>query len=75
MQLLFRRAIGDPGHKRIFCLVHAEKLHYRVGDSVLKLLDEITQGQSGKICCTSVQAHILGQCTFLHRLYRIDGAK
>ena len=45
--LLWRRAIGDPGFKRIFCLVHAEKLPYQVCDRSLWTLDEITQGKSG----------------------------
>eukprot|EP00731_Ephydatia_muelleri_P002838 Em0001g2838a len=42
--LLFKRAVKDPGFKRIYCLAHAEKLSYRVADNVLRLLDEITQG-------------------------------
>ena len=45
--LLWRRAIGDPEFKRIFCLVHAEKLSYQVCDRSLWTLDEITQGKSG----------------------------
>eukprot|EP00731_Ephydatia_muelleri_P007093 Em0003g1341a len=42
--LLFRRSIGDPEFKRIFCLVHAERLSFQVADNVLKGLDEMIQG-------------------------------
>ena len=45
--LLWRRAVGDPGFKRLFCLVHAEKLSYQVCDRALWTLDEITQGRIG----------------------------
>ena len=33
--LLWKRAMGDPNHFRIFCLVYAEKLSYQVCDKVL----------------------------------------
>jgi hypothetical protein len=42
--LLWRRAVSDPEKKRIFCLVHAEKLSYQVCDEALRELDIITQG-------------------------------
>lgn len=45
--LLWRRAVGDPEFGRIFCLVHAEKLAYKVCDDVLKSLDRHTQGKRG----------------------------
>lgn len=40
--------MGDPGFGRIFCLVHAEKLAYKVCEDVLKSLDKHTQGKQGK---------------------------
>jgi hypothetical protein len=45
--LHWRRAIGDPGHLRIFCLVHAELLSYQACDRALKSLLDHTQGQKG----------------------------
>ena len=41
------KAIGDPEHRRIFCLVHAEKLSYRVSDFALRSLNEHSQGNQG----------------------------
>ena len=43
--LLWQRAIGDPGYKRIFCLLHAEKLSYQVCDLALQSLSELSQGK------------------------------
>ena len=40
-------AINDPGYKRIFCMVHAEKLSYRVSDQALTSLQVLTQGKKG----------------------------
>jgi len=42
--LLWQRAIGDPGFKRIFCLLHAEKLSYQVCDQALRSLTELSHG-------------------------------
>lgn len=44
---MWQRAIGDPGKKRIFCLVHAEKLSYQVCDEVVGTLKELSQGKLG----------------------------
>lgn len=41
------RAVNDPGFKRIFCLVHAEKLSYQVSDQALSSLSAHTQGRHG----------------------------
>ncbi len=41
------RALSDPEYKRIFCLVHAEKLSYKVSDSALRSLAEHSQGRHG----------------------------
>ena len=49
VHLLFQRALGDPNHFRIFCLVHAELLSYQVSDEALKLLFQCTQGKNGNL--------------------------
>ena len=46
--LLWKRAMGDPNHFRIFCLVHAELLSYQVCDKALRTLFEFSQGQKRK---------------------------
>ena len=46
--LLWKRALGDPNHFRIFCLVHAEKLSYQTCDKALRNLQELSQGEKGK---------------------------
>lgn len=45
--LLWKRAIDDPGKRRIFCLVHAELLTYQVCDKALHELQKISQNRSG----------------------------
>ena len=46
------RAINDgPDFRRIFCLVHAEKLSYQVCDNALRSLSEYSQGRSGMHAC------------------------
>ena len=42
--LLWQRAIDDPGFKRIFCLLHAEKLTYQVCHKAIQSLTELSQG-------------------------------
>ena len=42
--LLWQRAIGDPGFKRVFCLLHAEKLSYQICDQALQSLTELSHG-------------------------------
>ena len=46
--LLWKRALGDPGHFRVFCLVHAERLSYQVCDRALWSLTQLSQGQKGE---------------------------
>ena len=46
--LLWKRALGDPGHLRVFCLMHAERLSYQVCDRALWSLSQLTQGQKGE---------------------------
>ena len=47
IELLWMRAVKDPMFKRIFCLVHAEKLSYQVSDWALRSLSDLTQGKQG----------------------------
>ena len=56
--LLWKRALGDPGHFRVFCLVHAEQLSYQVCDRALWSLSQLSQGQKGEAStCTRTIAH------------------
>ncbi len=56
MILLWRRALSDPELKRIFCLVHAEKLSYEHCDKALHSLTELTMGKEG-ICFSVCTEH------------------
>ena len=47
VNLLWQRAVCDPEFKRIFCLVHAEKLSYQTADKALRSLTDIIQGKAG----------------------------
>ena len=47
IQLFWIRAISDPGYRRIFSLIHAEKLSYHVSDQALSSLSRHSQGQQG----------------------------
>ena len=47
VMLLWKRAVGDPNHFRIFCLVHAELLSYQVCDKALRSLKDCSQNQKG----------------------------
>ena len=47
--LLWQRAVFDPGFRRIFCLVHAEKLSYQTADKALHSLAKIIQNTRGGI--------------------------
>ena len=47
VELFWMRAITDPGFKRVFCLVHAEKLTYQVSDQALHSLSLLCQGKQG----------------------------
>ena len=53
--LLWKRAVGDPKHFRIFSLVHAEKLSYQNCDKALKSLFDVIQGQKG---CKIKRSHL-----------------
>ena len=63
VNLLWQRAVCDPGFRRIFCLVHAEKLSYQTVDKTLRTLTEVIQGKTGIyqsasscLCVTSCSA-------------------
>ena len=56
--LLWRRAINDPNHKRIFCLVHPEKLQFQVSDRALRTLSELSQGKRGKIYLACMREYL-----------------
>lgn len=47
IKLFGMRAISDPKFRRIFCLVHAEKLSYQVSDEALHFLLVLCQGKEG----------------------------
>ena len=47
--LLWKRAVGDPNHFRIFCLVHAELLSYQVCDKALKSLNDCTYAKNSML--------------------------
>lgn len=49
VMLLWKRALGDPQHHRIFCLVHAEKLSIKVCEQALQSLSLLSQGKRGDI--------------------------
>ena len=51
--LLWQRAINDPEFKRIFCLVHAERLTYQVSDKALRSLSDLSQGRRGQLLINS----------------------
>ena len=46
---MWRRALDDPGFRRIFCLVHAEKLSYQTCDKVVETLKALSQAKQGLI--------------------------
>ena len=48
IEVFWLRAINDPHFKRIFCLIHAEKLSYKVSDQALNSLSKHSQGAKGK---------------------------
>ena len=41
--------MGDPSFRRIFCLVHAEKLSYQVCDNVMETLKVVSQTVQGTL--------------------------
>lgn len=48
VNLLWQRAISDPGFNRTFCHVHAEKLSYQICDKAVETLKELAQGKQGE---------------------------
>jgi hypothetical protein len=55
IRLLWRRAVGDLDHRRIFCLVCEQSLSYRIAKESVQDIRELMQGHSGFrlviICC------------------------
>jgi len=49
ISLLWYRAIRDPDHKQIFCLVNGEKLPYQVCIEAFEEMDKILKGETGKL--------------------------
>ncbi len=49
VELFWMRAVSDPGFKRLFSLVHAEKLTYQVSDQALHSLS-LCKGKQGMDC-------------------------
>ena len=47
INLLWRRAMCDPGYKRIFCLVCEHNLSYKIAKEVVQSLGELSQGHRG----------------------------
>ena len=51
VNLLWHRAVCDePDFKRVFCLVHAEKLLYQTADKALRSFKELIQAKRGMHC-------------------------
>ena len=49
ISLLWYRAIRDPDHKRVFCLVNGEKLPYQVCVEAFEEMDKILTGETGRL--------------------------
>ena len=47
VNILWQKAIEDPGFKRIFCLAHAERLSNQVCDKIIDSLKDHSRGQQG----------------------------
>ena len=48
IHLLWRRAMCDPEHKRIFCLVCEHNLSYKIAKEAVQSLRELCQGHRGR---------------------------
>ena len=46
---MWYRAVRDPEHKKIFCLVNGEKLPYQVCVEAFERMDQILTGETGKV--------------------------
>lgn len=58
LELFWMRAIDDRRYRRIFCLVHAEKLSYQVSDLALRSLTSHLQGKKGKFDVKRALFHV-----------------
>ena len=67
IHLLWRRAMRDPDHKHIFCLVCEHNLSYKIAKEVVQSLRELSQGHTGR--------HLfVGIDTIVYILYITSGA-
>ena len=55
--LLWHRAVNDENKMRIFTLVNAEKLQFKVCEKALNNLELITQGSNGILVNCQFQVH------------------
>ncbi|XP_065899482.1 E3 ubiquitin-protein ligase rnf213-alpha-like isoform X2 [Dysidea avara] len=46
LSLFWYKAVGDPDHRRIFCLVNGEKLSYQVCTEALDEMDRVLKGET-----------------------------
>lgn len=66
--LLWKRALGDPKHFRLFCLVHAEQLSYQVCDKALWSLSQLSQGKKGRLNVNNL-CHVWPHNNVIHFFY------
>lgn len=55
--LLWRRAMCDPEHKRIFCLVCEHNLSYKIAKEAVQSLRELSQGHKGRQLLVGIRSH------------------
>ena len=65
ISLLWYRAVRDPEHKRIFCLVNGEKLPYQVCVEAFERMDQILTGETGRLF---TQCYVWVMCLAMYRL-------
>lgn len=66
IHLLWRRAICDPDHKRIFCLVCEHNLSYKIAKEVVQSLRELSQGHTGRHIFVGIATILYLQYSTLH---------
>lgn len=71
--LFWKRAMGDPSHFRIFCLVNADLLSYQVCDDALRSLAQCSQRVTGNMDIKILYFLIL--CIIGYKLVIVCGSK
>ena len=72
MSLLWQRAVFDPQFRRVFCLVHAEKLSYQIADKALHSLLYLIQNKSGiYVKCSPEDVEFLTSHMHIYTGYRL----